>query len=72
MKFRFSLLLPITIVAMVLYEFAAFGFTIDASVNKILIGTVYGILLYILAYVIKAIVMVALNWLGRGSATSIL
>ena len=72
MKFRFSILLPILIAVMVLYEFATYGFTVDASVNKLLIGTVYGILLYILAYVIKTIVMETLRWLRRGSATRIL
>lgn len=55
LKFRFVHLLPILIVVMILYEFSAYGFTIYASVNKVLLGTIYGLLLYIAAYIIKAI-----------------
>ncbi|MGI0080411.1 MAG: hypothetical protein ACRECH_12405 [Nitrososphaerales archaeon] len=56
-KFRFTNLLPILIVVMIIYEFNTFGWTIDASVNKVALGVVYGILLYILVFIIKTIVV---------------
>ena len=61
MKFRFAHLLPILIAVMILYEFNAYGYTIDASVNKVLIGTIYGILLYAGVYIVKTIVTSVIN-----------
>jgi hypothetical protein len=40
---------------MIVYEFSAYGWTINASVNKVVVGIFYGIGLYILAYIIKAV-----------------
>ena len=65
MKFKFTHLLPIFIVVMIIYEFNTYGYTIDASVNKLALGLVYGILLYILAFVIKAIVVPVWNRFRR-------
>lgn len=48
-------------VAAILYEFYSQGFTINGSVNKLLIGMIYGILLYIAAYIAKAVGAFALN-----------
>ncbi len=60
-KFKFTYLLPALIVVMIVYEFSAYGWSIDASVNKAGEGIFYGILLYIAAYVIK----VAGAWIWR-------
>ena len=61
MKFRFAFLLPILIIATVLYEFYTQGFSINGSVNKLLLGIVYGFLLYIVAYIVKVVVFFILN-----------
>ena len=55
LKIRFALLLPVLIIVAVLYEFYAQGFTINGSVNKALLGIVYGFLLYIAAYIAKVV-----------------
>ncbi len=65
MKFKFTHLLPILIVVMIIYEFNTYGYTIDASVNKVALGLTYGILLYVLAFIIKAIVVPVWNRLHR-------
>lgn len=61
MKFRFAFLLPILIIAAALYEFYAQGFSINGSVNKLLLGIVYGFLLYIVTYIVKVIGFFVLN-----------
>ena len=65
MRLRFTHLLPILVVGMILYEFITQGFTIDASVNKLLIGTIYGILIFIGAYVVKSINQLIYNRLRK-------
>ena len=54
-------MLPILTAALILYEFNTYGYTIDASVNKVLIGTIYGILFYAVVYIIKTIVVSVIN-----------
>ena len=61
LKFQFTYLLPILVLAAVVYEFYTLGFTLDASVNKLLLGTVYGFLLYIGAYIVKIVGIAVLS-----------
>ncbi len=67
MRPRFTHLLPILIVVMILYEFSTQGFTIDASVNKLLVGAIYGLLIFIGAYIVKAIAQSIYDKLGKKS-----
>lgn len=71
MKLRFTYLLPILLVAMVLYEFYTYGFTIYASVNKLLLGIVYGTLIYILLYLLKYVVTLILGWFRSRSESKV-
>ena len=71
LKFHFTYLLPILVLAAVVYEFYTLGFTLEASVNKLLIGMVYGFLLYVGAYIIKIIGITVLSRL-RPSESSYL
>ena len=71
MKLRFTHLLPILVVVMIVYEFNTYGWTIYASVNKLLLGAVYGILLYIAAYLIKAVAVSVWNWVSHKSESDV-